>query len=98
MPRSNPLQPGHGRKSANSESAHATVTHSPDPEPPSPEQLACLAEMVVEGAVEFPGNFAAGDEARLVMLVRQRLRTRLVRFLARQIALDIYREAEQLEG
>ena len=44
-----------------SESAHAAVTHSSDPEPPSPEQLACLAEMVVEVAVEFPGNFASRD-------------------------------------
>ena len=54
MPRPNPRQPGHGRKSANSESAHPAVTHSPDPEPPSPEQLACLAEMVVEARLSSP--------------------------------------------
>jgi hypothetical protein len=62
------------------------------PDPPSALDLARLADLVAAGEAEVPGGLAPGDEDRLAAMVRHRLRSRLVRFIARQIALDIHRD------
>jgi hypothetical protein len=74
-----------------------TPPESPDathPGPQPPERLARLADLVAGGEVEFPGGLDPDDDVRLAGMVRERLRARLVRFVARQIAHDIHRERE----
>jgi hypothetical protein len=56
-------------------------------------QLARLADLIAAGETEVPGGLDRADASRLEALVRARLRARLVRFIARQIALDIHRDA-----
>ena len=63
-----------------------------DPGRPTPGRLERLADLVADGQAELPDGLDPADERRLAELVRRRHRDRLVRFIARQIALDIHRE------
>jgi hypothetical protein len=60
--------------------------------PLTPEQLAPWAELVARGEAEFPVGLSRAQEAQLRQQVRQLRRARLVKFVARQIALDIARD------
>jgi hypothetical protein len=55
--------------------------------------LVRLADLIAAGQADCPGGLPDEDLERLVRLVRQRLRQRLLRYLARQIALDLHRQA-----
>lgn len=55
--------------------------------------LVPLADLIAAGQAEWPVDLPEVDSQRLVQLVRQRLRQRLVLHVARQIALDLHRQA-----
>jgi hypothetical protein len=84
---------------------HPAAPH--DPQPPSsassdapqpgsqpPERLARLADLVAGGEVAFPTGLDPAEDERLTAMIRARLRARLVRFIAQQIALAMHRERE----
>lgn len=65
--------------------------------PPQSLVLDRLADLVAEGQAELPSGLDPQEQEPLVQLVRQRLRHRLVHYLARQIALDLHRRASLTE-
>jgi hypothetical protein len=97
MTHPDPLRAGPNGRLDEPELARTAERSTSNPDAPSPERLARLADLVADRAVEFPANLDSRDEERLVGLVRQRLGARLVRFIARQIAVEIHREAEPHE-
>lgn len=60
----------------------------------SEDQLRLWAEMIAEGQAPFPEELAPAGRERLVALVRARLRCRLVRLIARTVAIHIYRKPD----
>jgi hypothetical protein len=92
MTQPDPLRAGPNGWLNEPELARTAERSASNPNASSPERLARLADLVADRAVEFPANLDARDEERLARLVRQRLGARLVRFIARQIAMDIHRE------
>jgi hypothetical protein len=54
-----------------------------------PEQLKLWAELIADGYDHFPVDLAPSDRMRLLAEVRRRRRERLVRHIARAIALDL---------
>ena len=82
-----------GGRPADPPPARDAVTPLEPPDPPTTERLDRLADLVADGEVDFPAGLGPADAARLTVLVRRRLRDRLVRYIARQIALDIHRAA-----
>ncbi len=63
----------------------------------SGQQLNRWAELVATGEAGFPDNLLKADEAALCRQVRQRRRDRLIRFVARAIAREIWRELQTIE-
>ena len=61
---------------------------------PTPKQFDRVAELVANGELPFPENLTAKRSQRLLVEVQQRRRRRLVKFIARMIALDIHRSRE----
>lgn len=59
------------------------------------QQLDRWADLVAAGESPFPSGLADQDERQLVELVRRRRRARLVQFIARVIAREIWRMHEQ---
>jgi hypothetical protein len=59
----------------------------------SPDQLARWCDVIACGDAEIPPGLVHSQEEELQQQVRQLRRTRLVQFIARQIALDIARKA-----
>jgi hypothetical protein len=55
-----------------------------------PSYLARLAELVADGEAEFPTQMSEEDAEPLRRLIRQQLRERLMRYIARQIAVDLH--------
>ncbi len=62
------------------------------------EQLARWAELVANGETPFPKGLTRDQGHRLLELVCQRRRARLVQFIARAIAQEIWRRREQPKG
>ena len=60
----------------------------------TPEQLMRLAQLVANGELPFPTNLPAERSQRLLVEVQQRRRRKLVKYIARMIALDIQRSRE----
>jgi len=58
------------------------------------EQLARWAELIAGGEAHFPGSLGRDQQRHLLELVRQRRRSRLVQFIARAIAQEIWRTHE----
>ncbi len=61
---------------------------------PTQEQLGRVAELVANGELPFPANLPAERSQRLLVEVQQRRRRKLVKYIARMIALDIQRSRE----
>jgi hypothetical protein len=57
--------------------------------------LTRLAEQVADEGDDMPEGLAPDQEQALIGLVRRRLRDRLVRYIARAVAQDLLRDAEQ---
>lgn len=90
--RPNPTGPGGPARGPDPTTRDAAdAEHVPGPLPN--ERLARLADLVADGEAGVPGGLEPADELRLETMVRDRLRARLVRFIARQVALDIHRDA-----
>jgi hypothetical protein len=67
---------------------------SDESDPPNgltPEQIRRWAALVADGTSEFPGDLAPADRDRLLAETRRLLRERLVRLIARAIAIDLRR-------
>lgn len=47
------------------------------------------AQLIADGEVSFPGDLAPEQAQRLQRIVRERMRRRLIRFIARRIAKEI---------
>ena len=62
---------------------------------PTQEQLDRVAQLVASGEVAFPAGLSVARTDRLARIVREQRRRRLVQFIARSIARDIYRGVEQ---
>lgn len=58
----------------------------------SADQIGRWAELIAEGRDEVPVDLADADRERLKTAVRHRLRDRLVRLVARAIAMNLHRE------
>ncbi len=58
----------------------------------SADQIDCWAELIAAGRDEVPAHLAIADRERLKAAVRHRLRDRLVRLVARAIAMNLHRE------
>ncbi len=58
------------------------------------DQLQRWAQMIADGRSEFPNGLAALDHDHLLAAVRQRLRDRMVRHIARAIAARLRDDAE----
>lgn len=58
------------------------------------EHLERLAELVADGRIELPGDLPHESLQRLVTLVREIRRHRLVTFIARCIAVDILKTGD----
>jgi hypothetical protein len=74
---------------------HPASTSTPDS--PSGEltfgQLRRWAELIADGRDEFPSGLRSDDHEVLRVEVRQLLRDRMVRLIARCVALQLHREA-----
>jgi hypothetical protein len=57
------------------------------------DQIMRCAELIAEGRGAFPDNLSPADHERLLVAVRQRLRSRLVHLIARAIAVQLHRQA-----
>jgi hypothetical protein len=64
---------------------------------PSPRGIDHLADLVAGGQIELPAGLSVAEQEQLIPAVRQRLRRRLLQYLAHQIALDLWREAQATE-
>lgn len=62
--------------------------------PLTDEQMQRWAELIANGDDRFPIGLAAADQDRLVDEVRRRRRERLIRYIARVIALDVHNAAQ----
>jgi hypothetical protein len=62
-----------------------------------PGGLDQLADLVTSGLIEFPAGLGAEAQEQLMTAVRQRLRHRILQYLAQQLALDLWREAQSTE-
>jgi hypothetical protein len=62
-------------------------------EPLLPGHWERWVELVASGEVEFPKDLRSAAAGRLGLEVRQRRRTRLIHYIARAIALDLWRAA-----
>ena len=60
----------------------------------APDELRCRADLIAAGRDEFPVDLPPSDRDRLWAEVRRRRRDRLVRHVARAIALDLWRAAQ----
>lgn len=77
----------------------ASVRHDDQPtdehqESTAPDYLERLAKLVASGEAPMPIDLNPDDFHRLVESVARQRRTRLFRYLARAIALDIHRSRE----
>ena len=61
----------------------------------SPDQIRRWADRIADGHGQVPEDLGVADRDRLEAEVRQRLRDRLVRHIARVLAVTIQREASQ---
>jgi hypothetical protein len=64
----------------------------------SPEQIARWAELLAKGETEFPDGLRAAQKKQLEQDVRRLRCARLVQFIARCIADDIWLESTRLTG
>ena len=60
-----------------------------------PTDVARMARLVATGEAPWPEHLAPTAAAELTMEVRRLRRSRLIRFIARQIAADIARDREE---
>lgn len=58
----------------------------------SPVKLDHIAKMVAQGELPFPENIEPEQMNQLALEVRKQRRRRLIRYIARSIAMDIYLE------
>lgn len=61
----------------------------------TPEKLDQVARIVAQGEFPFPTGLTSDQAAQLATEVRKRRRRRLVKFIARSIAQEIWRSIEQ---
>lgn len=61
----------------------------------TPEQLALWADRIADGRDEFPSALAKSDSTQLSEFVRERLRSRLIRHIARAIADRLGQETKE---
>jgi hypothetical protein len=74
--------------------AHPTTEPSPPAEAGlSDEQVHRWAGLIADRRGEFPADLPPPDRDRLLAGVRQQLRARLVRLIARALAQNLHREA-----
>ena len=67
----------------------------PSAEPLTSEQVNRYADLVASGKANLPDGLAPAQQRDLIAKVRDRMRRRLVSFLARQIARDILLALEE---
>jgi hypothetical protein len=89
------------KSSTNSSADDQHDTHEPSEIDEQPEttasgadQLVRIADLVARGEMPVPQHLRAEQLHSLVREVRKRRRRRLVKFIARAIALDIHRSRE----
>lgn len=83
------------------DAAGATSEPSPlssTPGGPEEDTVRRLAELIADGRSRVPAGLSAAEQQRLSEAVRGLLRSRLIRFIARAIALDLRRAAGPREG
>lgn len=81
------------RESTN-EASREKVAH-----PARTESLDRLAALIATGEIPLPAAIGSGDKSRLLAKAGRQRRDRLIRFIARAIALDIHRSAQnQTQG
>lgn len=73
-----------------------TAALTPPDQSLSSDQIQRWAELIADGGDRFPANLPRADQNRLAAEVRRRRRERLIRHIARVIALDL-RHAERKE-
>jgi hypothetical protein len=83
-PRTAPVAPAR-------EPTDATTTPAPSPAGLSPEQVDRWAALIADGRDVFPDDLPSPDRDRLLAAVRDALRSRLVRLIARAIAARLHR-------
>jgi hypothetical protein len=49
-----------------------------------------LAQLIADGEVSFPKDLNADEEARLLKVVRERMRRRLISYIAKRVAHEIH--------
>jgi hypothetical protein len=75
----------------------------PDALPPlppaglTPEQIDRWAALIADGRDNFPGDLPSPDRDVLLAAVRQQLRGRLIRLIARAIAARLYRRIRHVK-
>ncbi len=55
------------------------------------DQVSRWADLIADGRGDFPDDLSGADRERLLVSVRQRLRRRLVQFIARAVAVQLHR-------
>lgn len=85
--------PGGGPAAAPSAPADTGGDNPALPPPLTREQLGRQAELIAAGEAEFPDDLPPAQQVLLADEVRRLRRARLVTFIARQIALDVHRDA-----
>ena len=61
----------------------------------TPEPLARLAELIADGRAVLPPGLSADHLQTLIREVRRRRRDRLIQFIGRAVARDLYRGGRQ---
>jgi hypothetical protein len=76
---------------------HQRPQTAPPPPPPAgltPEQVDRWAAPIADGRDAFPDDLPPDDRDRLLLAVRERLRSQLVRLIARAIAAQLRRRPD----
>ena len=64
---------------------------------PRPPMSDLLADLVAHGEVGLPAGSSDEEQEQLVRSARQRLRHRILQYVASQVALDLWRAAQSTE-
>jgi hypothetical protein len=70
---------------------HAAAPLPDENRPPTPQQLARLAELVADGKAALPRGLPSAQLQELIRQVQRRRRDRLIQFIGRAIARDLRR-------
>ena len=78
-----------------SDNASATTNHSlVETTRLTQDQIERLADLIVKGVAHLPTNLESSDQEHLVIAIRQRLRDRMIRHIARTLAAKFRHEIE----